>query len=158
MGVFPQLLLHSEIESTWEPITWEFTTGNSCNCVHTYEPQIHGKEDFMFWKDSNTFPHFQKVSVSATASETLSEHHCAVGHSTSESMRLSSLLPTEQNPRWRTWFFTNRAVSPGLCTSWVLGRGSGSVWTEPPQKKALLKAWPQLSVGPFKVDTNIQAT
>lgn len=78
----------------------------------------------MFWKDSNTFPHFQKVSVSATASETLSEHHCAVGHSTSGPMRLlSSLLPTEQNPRRRTWFFTNRAVSPGLCTSWDVALG-----------------------------------
>lgn len=76
----------------------------------------------------------ESPTVSATASGTVSESHCAVGHSTSEPMRLpSSLLPTEQNPRQRTWFFTNRAVvwvgllQPGLCTSWVLGCGSGSV-------------------------------
>lgn len=65
----------------------------------------------------------ESPTIPATTSGIVSARHCAVGHSTTEPMRLlSSLLPTEQIPRQRTSFFRElrsslTAVSWGLDSS-----------------------------------------
>lgn len=53
--------LHSENESTWEPIAWEFKTGNSCNFVHLEYVEIWTSN---LWKRTDFFVqegHLQKA-------------------------------------------------------------------------------------------------
>lgn len=136
--------------------TWEFKTGNSFNCLHKCEPQIHGKEQTWVLEgqwylyallESPKYTHHQWSYVRAPL--------CWGAPSTTGPVR----LPTEQIPRQRTLFFANSAVSYGLDSSsqgyvqtgfWDVALGLCEL---SPPRRGTAEA---LSEGPFNVDTNMR--